>query len=79
MSFLRRVFSSRFRSLGLLSDIAMVGAAASRVVRRPAGARPAGRSGANRPGELILVAGAAFRLLKRIRRVRRKRRLGGVD
>ena len=74
MRFLRSFLSGRFRGVGLLSDLAMVAAAASRVARRPAGGSSAGGS-ARSSGEWFLVAGAAFRLLRRIRQVRRKRRI----
>ncbi len=70
MKFLRNLVFGPVRSLGLLSDMAMVGTAAMRVVKRP-------RDGSAKPsaGELVLVAGAAFRLLRRVRRVRRNRRM----
>ncbi len=77
MKFLKRLLLGRFRTLGLLSDVAMVAAAASRVARRPGGTTASSAAGAG-PGELVLVAGAAFRLLRRIRRVRKNRRAAGV-
>lgn len=77
MRFLRSFLSGRFRGVGLVSDLAMVAAAASRVARRPAGGSSAGDSSRS-AGEWFLVAGAAFRLLRRIRSVRRKRRLAST-
>ena len=77
MKFLLRSFASRSSRLGLLSDIAMVTAAAVRVARKPATgstAASARMSAAARPGEWILVGGAAFRLLRRIRAVRKQRK-----
>ncbi|MDH3679029.1 MAG: hypothetical protein OEV40_03670 [Acidimicrobiia bacterium] len=73
MRLLRRLLFSRSGTFGLLSDIAMVAAAASRVARRSSAG--SGRRASANPGEWLLVAGAAVRLLRRIRRVRRNRRL----
>ena len=60
------------RPFGLLSDIAMVAAAGARVARR---STASGTS--DRPDiiEWFLVAGAAVRIFRRLRRVRRRRRL----
>lgn len=79
MRFSRKRSSGRFKAIGFISDLAMVGAAAMRVARRPSGgaaARSGGRSG---PGEWFLVAGAALRLLRRIRRVRKDRRVTATN
>lgn len=68
----------RFRNLGLLSDVAMVTAAGLRVARRSSS--DSGRR--NDIGELLLLTGAGYRILRRLRRVRRKRRerrLASVD
>jgi hypothetical protein len=68
----RNRLNRRFPRLGLASDLAMVGATASRVVRSRNG------SGSARPAsgvELALAGGAAVRLLGRWRRRRRNRRL----
>ncbi len=62
--------------LGLLSDIAMVGAAALRVARKPASGSGRSAGAKARPMELLLVAGAAWRILGRVRQVRRDRRAG---
>lgn len=70
MGLMRNQLSRRFRTLGLLSDAAMVAAAGRRVARRS-------RSGSNdKPeiGELLLAVGAAYRILRRLRRRRRRRR-----
>ena len=70
-----KLFSrKRAGRLGLLSDIAMVGAAALRVARKPSGGASRSSSAKARPMELLLVAGAARRILGRIRHVRRERR-----
>ncbi|MGF1596383.1 MAG: hypothetical protein ACFCVK_05545 [Acidimicrobiales bacterium] len=73
MRFLRSAVFGRFKTIGLLSDLAMVGAAAFRVAKRPGG----GRRRSN-PAQWLVVGGAALRLLRRIRRVRRRRRASGV-
>ncbi|MEL7158225.1 MAG: hypothetical protein AAFN30_16720 [Actinomycetota bacterium] len=70
---MRNLFARRFRRLGLLSDLVMVGAAGAKLVR----GRGAGRDRASSvgPGELVLAAGAGFRLLRRLRRSRAARKL----
>ncbi len=72
MGVIRRTFFRRFRGLGLLSDLFLVGAAGARLMK---GRRqPAGATAVN-PGELALAGGAAFRLLRRLRRSRKAKRL----
>ncbi len=71
MGFLRNAALGRIPVVGLLSDLAIVAGAATRVARRSSAkgaARPQG------PADWFLVAGAAFRLFQRMRRVRRSRR-----
>lgn len=75
MRLFRNVLFRRFRTLGLLSDVAMVTAAGLRVARRSR-SEP-GRS--SNAGELMLLAGAGYRILRRLRRARRARRLASVD
>ncbi len=70
MRLLPKVPFRRFRTIGLLSDVAMVAAAGMRVARRS----KADNARSNDPGELVLLAGASWRLLRRIRKVRRSRR-----
>ncbi len=72
MSLLSRLAGRRSSKLGLMSDMAMVGAAAFRVARRP----PEGAATRKKPTvvQWVLVAGAAVRILGRLRQVRRDRR-----
>ncbi|MEM7324897.1 MAG: hypothetical protein AAF531_17555 [Actinomycetota bacterium] len=69
MGIIRRRLTGRFSTLGLLSDLALVGTAANRLLQRRNGSTAAPASAT----ELALAGGAAFRLLQRLRR-RRKRR-----
>lgn len=71
-----RSFTRGSSRIGLLSDIAMVGGAALKVLQRQRGSSPV-RSVA--PAQWLLIAGAAFRLLRRIREVRRRRTRGAVS
>lgn len=71
MRFLRNRLARRFPRLGLLSDLALVGAAAGRLVRR-GDTSGAARTASN--AEMVLAAGAAMRLLRRARRRRAARR-----
>ena len=59
---LLRIRSGRFSTLGLISDLALVGATAGRLVRR-------GRGNPQQASvtELLLATGAAFRLVQRLR------------
>ncbi|MCP3989306.1 MAG: hypothetical protein GY724_09545 [Actinomycetia bacterium] len=78
MRLLPKTPSRRFRTIGLLSDVAMVAAAGMRVARRS----KVENARSNDPGELVLLAGASWRLLRRIRKVRhsrRARRLASTD
>lgn len=73
MSLLSRLAGRRSSKLGLMSDMAMVGAAAFRVARRP----PEGTVTTRKKPTVVqwvLVAGAAVRILGRLRQVRRNRR-----
>ena len=72
MKILSRLVRRRSSKLGLMSDAAMVGAAAYRVARRP----PEGAAARKKPTvvQWMLVAGAALRILGRLRQVRRNRR-----
>lgn len=60
-----------------MSDVAMVGAAAYRVARRP----PEGEVARKKPTvvQWVLVAGAAVRILGRLRQVRRNRRTAAAS
>lgn len=72
MGIFRNRVHRRFPVLGLLSDLALVGAAANRMVQRRRGYATANAaSGA----ELALAGGAALRLLGRLRRRRKARKL----
>ena len=73
MKLLSRLAGRRSSKLGLMSDVAMVGAAAYRVARRP----PEGDVATKKKPTVVqwvLVAGAALRILGRLRQVRRNRR-----
>ena len=70
MGFLRNRLDRRFPRLGLLSDLALVGTAASRLLRRGDTTGPARAASS---AELVLAGGAAVRLLRRWRRRRRSR------
>lgn len=72
MGVIRRLFFRRFRGLGLLSDLFLVGAAGARLFR--ARRQPANGVGPVSPGELALAGGAAFRLLRRFGRSRKAKR-----
>ena len=64
-----------FRKLSLLSDVVMVTAAGLRIARRSR----SGSGKGNDVGELMLVTGAGYRILRRLRRARRARRLASSD
>lgn len=69
MGIIRNRITRRFGFLGLLSDLALVGTAASRLAQRRAG-------GAAKVSttEMALAGGAAMRLLQRLRRRRKHRK-----
>jgi hypothetical protein len=71
MKLVSRLVGRRSPRLGLLSDTAMVAAAAFRVAKKPADGSSSRRPG---PVKWLLMTGAALRLLGRVRRVRRQRR-----
>lgn len=77
MGLFRSRVSRRFPLAGLLSDLALVGATASRLARRRTATGPTGTlSGV----EVALAGGAAFRLLQRlVRRRRARRRTRAID
>ncbi len=68
MGIIRNRLTRRFPTVGLVSDLALVGAAASRLFQRQGGAGAAAKAS---PAELALAGGAAFRLLRRLRRRRK--------
>jgi len=72
MTLLSRLVGRRSSKLGLMSDVAMVGAAAYRVARQP----PDTRDTRKKPTAVqwVLVTVAALRILGRLRQVRRNRR-----
>jgi len=71
MKMFRRLLTSRFGRLGLVSDLAMVFTAARKIAGNPKtrSARLSTNSKAPKlgPGEWALVVGAAFRLVNRAR------------
>ncbi len=71
MRFLRNRLARRFPRLGLLSDLALVGAAVSQLTRR---GQSSGTAKAGSGIELALAGGAALRLINRFRRRRAQRR-----
>lgn len=75
MRFLSNRLARRFPRLGLLSDLALVGAAASRLARR---GETTGTARAASGAETALAAGAAFRLLQRWRRRRASRKVAST-
>lgn len=75
MGLLRNQVTRRFKTLGLLSDLALVGGAAARVVQRRNGTATRDPSIV----ELALAGGAAVRLLRRFGRRRRNRRAVADD
>lgn len=74
MAILRNRLVRRFGVLSLLSDLALVGAAASRLAQRRNGT--AQRASAT---ELALAGGALYRLAQRFRRRRKAKKLAGTD
>ncbi|MEM7272540.1 MAG: hypothetical protein AAF547_05620 [Actinomycetota bacterium] len=72
MGMIRNRLTRRFPAVGLISDLALVGAAANRLLQRRNGT--AGACATGSPMELALAGGAAFRLLQRLRRRRQRRR-----
>jgi hypothetical protein len=68
MGIIRNRLTRRFPTFGLLSDLALVGAAASRLFQRQSGTGPTAKASTT---ELALAGGAAFRLLRRFRRRRK--------
>jgi len=75
MGLLRKVLLRPFRSLTTLSDVAMVATAAGRMAKRRSGGSPRSQS----TGEMALLAGATFRILRRMRRRRKSRRLAASE
>lgn len=75
MGFFRNKVTRRSSVLGLLSDLALIGAAANRAIQRR------GDSGSAKASvtELTLAGGAAFRLLQRMRRRRKARKLAKLS
>ena len=73
MGIIRRRLARRFSSLGLMSDLALVGAAANQMMQRRNGSSTSKAS----MTEMALAGGAALRLLQRFRR-RVKRRKAAV-
>lgn len=71
MALFRNRLTRRFSTLGLLSDLALVGTAVGRLAQRQNGSGTRKAS----PVELALAGGAALRLLQRLRRRRKRRRL----
>ena len=71
MGVIRNLLSRRFPKVSLLSDLALVGAAAGRVLQRRQSALPLAGS----PVELALAGGAALRLVQRWRRRRKSKKL----
>lgn len=71
MGIIRSRLARRFTTLGLISDLALVGAAAGRIFQRKGapGAKSASMT------EMALAGGAALRLLQRMRRRRKSRKL----
>lgn len=70
MGIIRNPLTRRFSTLGLLSDLALVGVAVGRLAKRQNGSAGAKAS----PTELVLAGGAALRLLGRLRRRRKARK-----
>lgn len=75
MGLLRTQVTRRFKTLALLSDLALVGGAAARIVQRRNGAATREAS----VTELALAGGAAWRLVRRFGRRRRNRTVAVVD
>lgn len=71
MGLIRNRISRRFPTLGLLSDLALVGATVNRFMQRKN--VPGAKAGST--AELALAGGAAFRLLQRLRRRRKAKKL----
>lgn len=71
MGIVRNSLTRRFPTLGLASDLALVGAAFSRIFQRKGGGSGAKAS----TTEMALAAGAALRLLQRMRRRRKGKKL----
>lgn len=71
MGFIRNRLARRFPFLGLASDVALVGAAAGRLLQRRNGTAATPAS----PIEMALAGGAAFRLFRRYRRRRKAKRI----
>ena len=71
MGLIRNGLTRRFPKIGLLSDLALVGAAVNRAMQRKGGTGAKAGSTA----ELALAGGAAFRLLRRWRRRRKAKKL----
>ena len=67
MGITRNRLTRRFSKLGLLSDLALVGAAASRLLQK----QSSGTGQKASVTELALAGGAALRLLQRFRRRRK--------
>lgn len=70
MGIIRNRLTRRFKTLGLLSDLALVGAAANQLVQRRNGTAVRSAS----MTEMALAGGAAMRLVQRLRRRRRQRK-----
>lgn len=75
MGIIRNRLTRRFATLGLVSDLALVGATLSRALQRRngTGAKSASMT------EMALAGGAALRLLGRLRRRRKVRRAARIS
>lgn len=70
MGIIRNSVTRRFKTLGLLSDLALVGAAANQMIQRRNGTATREAS----MTEMALAGGAAMRLFQRLRRRSRRRK-----
>lgn len=71
MGIIRNRLTRRFPTFGLVSDLALVGAAASRLFQRKGAGASAGRAST---AEMALAGGAALRLMRRMRRRRKTKK-----
>jgi hypothetical protein len=71
MGLVRNRLTRRFKGLGLISDVALVGTAAGRAARRGGGSKMSA-------GEMAMAGGAALRLVRRLRRRRKAKKAARI-
>lgn len=75
MGLVRNRLTRRSRTLGVVSDLAVIAATGRRLVQRSRVTSSGGVGEKAELGQLVLAAGATFRILRRLRRRRKSGRV----